>query len=206
METDASLPSAKLPSAVGLFTDCRTPHGFAERAVDAEVLRRLYDLVKWGPTSGNCQPARFVFLTTQAERERIKPALSAGNIARAMAAPVLVLCAYDPLFFDYLPRLSPVRGVREWFAADMGLSEETAFRNATLQGGYFILAARALGLACLPMSGFDAPVVEDLFLRTEGWRMNFIAALGYPVPETFDVEGDQVRAPRLDFEDACRCL
>lgn len=190
------------PDLTALFTHHRTPQGFSARPVESWMLRRLYDLAKLGPTSGNCSPARIVFLTSQKAREKLQPALSAGNVARALQAPVVAVLGYDPMFFEELPKLSPVEGLREWFAADVGLSEETAFRNGTLQGAYLLMAARALGLAALPLSGFDALSVEEKFFAPRSWRANFLIALGYP-------QEDQVlppRAPRLGFDEACECL
>ncbi|NHO34097.1 malonic semialdehyde reductase [Acetobacter fallax] len=183
-----------------LFREARTPSRWTEEPVTDDTLRALYDLVKTGPTSGNCCPARFVFLTTQDAKERLRPALSAGNTEKAMMAPVVVIVASDPLFFDYFSRLNPEPDLRSWFASDVGLSEETAFRNGTLQGGYLILAARALGLDALPMSGFDGAVVEDIFLAGDGWRANFLICLGHG-----EHDGTP-RAARLPFDEACRLL
>ncbi|MCG0994898.1 malonic semialdehyde reductase [Acetobacter indonesiensis] len=184
-----------------LFQKARTPRRWMARPIETDVLRRLYDLVSLGPTSGNCSPARFVFITESEGRERLRPALSAGNVNRVMGAPVITIVAHDPLFFDQLPRLSPNEELRSWFAADVGLAEETAFRNGTLQGGYMIMAARALGLDVLPVSGFDQSLVEDAFLADTGWRANFLLCLGYG-----DTEHLPPRAPRLAFEEACRKL
>ncbi|CEF40957.1 malonic semialdehyde reductase [Acetobacter tropicalis] len=184
-----------------LFQKARTPRRWMARPVETDVLRRLYDLVSLGPTSGNCSPARFVFITGSDGREKLRPALSSGNVNRVMGAPVITIVAHDPLFFDQLPRLCPSEELRSWFAADVGLAEETAFRNGTLQGGYMIMAARALGLDVLPVSGFDASLVEDAFLADTGWRANFLLCLGYG-----DTENLPPRAPRLAFEEACRLL
>ncbi|PYD73855.1 malonic semialdehyde reductase [Novacetimonas hansenii] len=181
-----------------LFRAARTPAAWNESPVTEDTLHRLYDLVRLGPTSGNCCPARFVFLRTHDSRERLRPALSDGNVARVMSAPVTVIVAWDPLFFERMDVLNPEPGVRSWFAADVGLAEETAMRNSTLQGAYLIMAARALGLDALPMSGFDAMMVEDTFLHAHGWRANFLVSLGYA-----DHAFDTPRAPRLDFDDAC---
>lgn len=118
-----------------LFTDYHTPHELSSRPVEEEKLRELYDILKLGPTSGNCQPGRFAFLTSGDAHERLKPSLSAGNVEKAMAAPVIVIVAHDPLFFEQLPRLNEIKDLREWFAGDVGLSEETAFRNGYSSGG-----------------------------------------------------------------------
>lgn len=184
-----------------LFRAARTPVAWTATAVEEDTLRALYDLVKLAPTSGNCSPGRFVFLSTRDSRERLRPALSPGNVEATMEAAVTVIVAQDPLFFDQLPRLYPSQEARSWFAGDLGLSEETAFRNATLQGGYLILAARALGLDVWPMSGFDSQLVDDTFLAGSGWRSNFLVNLGYASGGP-----DQPRAPRLTFDEACMLL
>ncbi len=189
------------PALDALFRTARTPAAWTAAPVPEETLHALYDLVKLAPTSGNCSPGRFVFLTTRDSRERLRPALSAGNVEATMEAAVTVIVAQDPLFFEQLPRLYPSQDARSWFAADLALSEETAFRNASLQGGYLILAARALGLDVWPMSGFDNQLVDDIFLAGSGWRSNFLVNLGYAsdAPE-------QPRAPRLTFDEACMLL
>nr|WP_294915996.1 malonic semialdehyde reductase [uncultured Neokomagataea sp.] len=192
--------------ATAVLENARTATSFSRRPVPEEVLHQLYDLVKMGPTSGNCSPARFVFLTTPEARERIKPSLSVGNVERAMAAPVLAVVCHDPLFFEAFPRLGVDPTLREWFAADVGLSEETSFRNGTLQGGYLILAARMLGLDVMPMSGFDTFAVEDTLLAGKGWRANFLVGLGYPAENAPHPDHVPPRAPRLSFDEACFCL
>ncbi|BAT18469.1 NADH dehydrogenase [Asaia bogorensis NBRC 16594] len=184
-----------------LFRQARTPIGWSALPVERETLVTLYDLVKLGPTSGNCCPARLVFLTSDDMKERLRPALSTGNIERCLSAPVVVLVCHDPLFFEHLPRLSREENLRNWFAADVGLSEETAFRNGSLQGGYMILAARALGLDVAPFSGFDSYTIEDDFLSDTGWRINFIAGLGYA-----EAPPPAERAMRLAFDEACLVL
>src|SRR5262245_65086378 len=139
-----------------LFREARTHNTWLDQPVSDAVLHQLYDLMKWGPTSVNCLPARILFLRTREAKERLRPALSPGNVEKTMKAPVTAILAYDELFYDKLPRLFPRNpAVRELFATSPELAETTAFRNGTLQGGYFILAARSLGLDCGPMSGFD---------------------------------------------------
>ena len=184
-----------------LFREARTPSAWTDAPVGEDTLRRLYDLLKLPPTSGNCQPGRFVFLRSRDSRERLRPALSPGNMDRVMAAAVTVIVAHDPLFFEQFPRLHPDEEARSWFAADGGLAEETAFRNATLQGGYLILAARALGLDVSPMSGFDNARVDEIFLAGPGWRSNFLVNLGHA-----DGPPASSRAPRLAFDEACMLL
>jgi 3-hydroxypropanoate dehydrogenase len=180
-----------------LFRTARTHNGFTAEPVTDDELRELYDLLKMGPTSANCSPARFLFLRTEGAKLKLKPALSAGNTAKTMKAPVTVIVAYDPKFYDYLPRLFPHADARSWFANNADLAEETAFRNSTLQGAYLILAARALGLDAGPMSGFDRTKVDELFLEDRGWKSNFLINLGHG-----NDEGLFERSPRLYFDEA----
>jgi 3-hydroxypropanoate dehydrogenase len=181
-----------------IFREARTFDRWTDRPVADETLRALFDLLKWGPTSANASPARFVFVRTQSGKERLRPALSAGNIDKTMAAPVTVIVAHDPHFYDHLPKLFPHADARSWFAGNPGLADETAFRNGTLQGAYLILAARALGLDCGPMSGFDQEKVDQAFLSDRGWKSNFLINLGHG-----DATAQFPRAPRLSFDEAC---
>ncbi len=184
-----------------IFRTARTHNAWTGKPILDEQLQELYDLTRFGPTSANCSPARFVFLRTQEARERLLPALSAGNVAKTMAAAVTVIVATDPNFFDRLPYLFPHADARAWFADNPALAEETAFRNSTLQGAYLIVAARALGLDTGPMSGFDKATVDREFFAASGWKSNFLINLG---------EGDGSalfpRSPRLDFDEACLML
>ena len=184
-----------------LFRTARTSWTWRDQAVDDDTLRRLYGLLKWGPTSANCSPARFLFLRTEAAKRRLRPALSAGNADKAVAAPLVAIVAYDPRFYDDLPRLYPGVDARAWFAGNDPLAEETAFRNGTLQGAYLIMAARAVGLDCGPMSGFDNDKVDREFLVAQGWKSNFLVSLGYA-----DKSRAGPRLPRLTFDEACRLL
>jgi 3-hydroxypropanoate dehydrogenase len=185
-----------------LFREARTHNKFTDEPVSDEKLRELYDVLKWGPTSANSSPARFLFLRTPEAKQRLAPALSSGNLEKTMAAPVTVIVAYDPKFYDYLPRLFPHNlDARSWFTSSEALAATTAFRNGTLQGAYLIVAARAVGLDTGPMSGFDNDMVDEIFLRLYGWRSNFLVNLGYGDPA-----GVYPRSPRLDFEDACQLL
>lgn len=183
-----------------LFRAARTHNGFTSRPVDPALLRQIHDLVKWGPTSANCSPLRIVFLTTPAAKERLRPALSAGNLDKTMAAPVTALLAHDSRFADHLPRLFPHTDARPWFAAP-AVAQETAFRNGTLQAGYFILAARAVGLDCGPMSGFNPDMVNAEFFPDGRYRINFLCNLGYGDPAALFA-----RSPRFDFEDVCEII
>lgn len=186
-------------SLAALFTDARTHYAWTDAPVPDETLQALFDLVKMGPTSANCSPGRFVFLRTPEAKEKLRPALSAGNIDKTMAAPVTVIVAEDPKFYDRLPELFPHADARAWFAGNDALAEETAFRNSTLQGGYMILAARALGLDAGPMSGFDRAIADAAFFADTGWKSNFLLNLGHGDPA-----GLSPRAPRLSFDEACR--
>src|SRR6266566_1395329 len=153
-----------------LFREARTHNAWLDRPVGDELLRQLYDLMKWGPTSANLSPARILFLRTPEAKARLRPALAPGNVEKTMAAPVTAIIAYDQRFFEAAPRLLPQKPeIRDYFVNSPELAESHAFRNGSLQGGYFILAARSLGLDCGPMSGFDnAKVDEEFFPAAEG--------------------------------------
>ncbi len=184
-----------------LFREARTHNVWLPKPVPVELPRQVYELARFGPTSANSSPARFVFLTTAAAKARLKPALSAGNLDKTMAAPVTAIIAWDTQFHENLPKLFPQRDMRSLFAGNPALIDKTAFRNSTLGGGYFIMAARALGLDCGPMSGFDQGKVNAEFFPDGKWKANFLCNLGY---------GDKSklfpRDPRLDFEEACVVL
>jgi 3-hydroxypropanoate dehydrogenase len=181
-----------------LFLSARSHNGWLDRPVPDALLRRLYELVRLGPTSGNCCPARFVFVRTADGKERLRPALSKGNLEKTMTAPVTAIVAYDRAFFDELPRLFPHADARSWFTSSPELAQETTFRNGSLQAGYLILAARALGLDCGPMSGFDAKSVDAAFFPGSSWTTNLLVNLGHGDPsKVFD------RLPRLGFDEAC---
>ncbi len=185
-----------------LFREARTHNKWREEPVSDATLQALHDLLKLGPTSANCSPARFLFLRTREAKDRLAPALSSGNLAKTMAAPVTVIVAYDPKFYDRLPTLFPHNpDAISWFTSNDSLAATTAFRNGTLQGAYLILAARALGLDTGPMSGFDNAKVDAEFLADRGWRSNFLVNLGKGDPE-----GLYPRSPRLAFDEACVLL
>ncbi len=198
-----------------LFRAARTHGAWLDRPVADETLRELYDLMKWGPTSVNSSPARIVFLRTPEAKERLRPALAPGNVDKTMAAPVTAIIAYDVKFYERLPKLFPHADARAWFADTPELAESTARRNSSLQGAYLMIAARAVGLDCGPMSGFDNAKVDHEFFPAGAARgefaqeyfadshikSNFLCNLGY---------GDPVklfpRGPRLDFDEACQLL
>jgi 3-hydroxypropanoate dehydrogenase len=200
-----------------LFRKARTFNGWIDRPVSDDTLRQVYEMMKWGPTSANTTPARFVFLRSKSAKERLRPALAPGNVEKTMAAPVVVIIAYDLKFYEKLPRLFPHnQGMRDLFAQNPQLVETTAMRNSSLQGAYFMLAARSLGLDCGPMSGFDNAKVDEEFFAAgkeshegqlyehfpEGHlKSNFLCNIGYG-----DLSKVYPRNPRLDFDEACRIL
>lgn len=185
-----------------IFRKARTHNGWLPKPVSDETLRQLYELMKWGPTSANCSPARILFLRSQEAKERLSPALSSGNRAKTMAAPVTAIVAYDLKFYDLLPRLFPHdQSARGWFTSDETVARDTAFRNGTLQGAYMVIAARAVGLDCGPMSGFNNAKVDAEFFAGTDVKSNFLCNLGYGDPgKLFD------RLPRLGFDEGCRLL
>lgn len=191
------------PELKQLFIDARTYAYWQQREVNDTTLLSLYDLVKMAPTSVNCSPLRILFLRTQQAKEKLMPALKEGNQQKVAEAPVTAILAYDRRFHDQLPALFPHADAKSWFVGNEPYREETAFRNSSLQGGYFILAARALGLDVGPLSGFDNDRVDDLFFADEypHYRSNFLCNVGYG-----DKSKLYPRSPRLSFEQACKLL
>ncbi len=183
------------------FRNARTFNKFTLAPITDDTLHALHDLLKWGPTSMNCQPARFVFLRTAQAKERLRPALSAGNLVKTMLAPVVVIVATDTHFFEHLPEQFPSFAAKPMFEGNPTLAETTALRNGTLQGGYLIVAARMLGLDCGPMSGFDNDKVNTEFFADGRFKSNFLVNLGYGDPA-----GNNPRGPRLSFDDAAQIL
>jgi 3-hydroxypropanoate dehydrogenase len=188
-----------------LFRAARTHRAWRATPVSDTILQAVWELAKLGPTSANCSPARVVFVKSPEAKERLRPCLSRGNVEQTMAAPVTAILAYDLAFPDLLPRLWPQEDARAWFEGDAALIAETAFRNGTLQGGYLILAARALGLDCGPMSGFDKAKLDAAFFPGSTVRSNFLCNLGYADPDG-QPKKLQPRGPRLAFDEACRIL
>lgn len=184
-----------------LFLEARTHTAWLPDPVPVHLLRQVYELARLGPTSANASPARFVFLTTPEAKERLRPALMPGNVDKTMAAPVTAIIAWDTEFYENLPQLFPQFDMRSVFLGKKPLIEETAMRNSSLQAAYFIVAARALGLDCGPMSGFDASKVNAEFFPDGKWKVNLLCNLGY---------GDESklypRNPRLEFEEAAVVL
>ena len=185
-----------------IFRDARTQNKWQNKPVSNAHLMALYDLMRWGPTSANCSPARILFLTSQAAKERLKPHLSSGNQDKTMAASAVAIVGMDLDFAEKLPYLFPNNPkMKDIFTGNAELNRITAFRNSSLQGGYFIVAARALGLECGPMSGFDNAGVEKEFFAGTNVKANFICAIGYGDPA-----GVFPRNPRLSFDEACKIL
>ncbi|MGF6853329.1 malonic semialdehyde reductase [Paraburkholderia sp. CI3] len=184
-----------------LFRDARTQNGWQNKPIDDAVLRELMELVLLGPTSANSSPGRFVFVRTPEGKEKLRPALSAGNLEKTMAAPVTVIVAMDMAFYEYLPKLFPHADARSWFVGNERLIADTAFRNSTLQGGYLILAARALGLDTGPMSGFDQAKVDEAFFAGTTVKSNFLINLGHGDPSKLFA-----RSPRFSFDEAARIV
>jgi 3-hydroxypropanoate dehydrogenase len=181
-----------------LFTQARTQNKWTSEPVTDGELHELFDILKMGPTSANCSPARFVFIRTQEGKEKLKPALSAGNLDKTMSAPVTVIVAHDPKFYDHLPKLFPHVDAKAWFAHNEALASETAFRNGTMQAAYLIIAARALGIDSGAMSGFDKTKVDEAFFAESGFKSNLLINLGHG-----DAEGLFPRSPRFTFDEAC---
>ena len=185
-----------------LFREARTHNAWTDQPVTDDDLRAVFDLMKMGPTSANCSPARFVFIRTPEGKEKLKPALSAGNLAKTMAAPVTAIVAHDPHFYDHLYKLFPHNAdAKSWFSGNYSLAEETAVRNGSLQGAYFMIAARALGLDCGPMGGFDSEGVDKEFFAGTNIKSNFLCAVGHGEPSAV-----YPRGPRLSFDEACQIL
>ena len=197
-QRDAPLSDAALSQ---LFTEARTRNGWTDRPVPEALLRRLYELTKFGPTALNMTPARFLFVTSPEAKARLVPLMAEGNRAKTAQAPVTVIIGQDIDFHDHLPTLFPhAPGARDWFAEEAG-RREAAFRNSSLQGGYFLIAARALGLDVGPMSGFDPAAVKAEFFPEGNVEPNFIVNLGYGSDENLFP-----RSPRLSFDQAAKIL
>ena len=182
-----------------LFDNARTQNGFTAEPVHEAKLRELYEMMKWGPTSANCSPMRVVFVTSAAGKAKIVNCMSPGNVEKTGSAPVVAIIGMDLEFYEKLPKLFPAADARSWFVGNKPFADEAAFRNSSLQGGYFILAARALGLDCGPMSGFDGAKVDEEFWAGTKVKTNFICNLGHGDPAKL-----WPRSPRLSFDEACR--
>lgn len=188
-------------STEALFTEARTHNGFSAEPVSASQLRAIYDLMKWGPTSANSSPARLVFVQSAAARAKLVACLSPSNVEKTKVAPVTVIIGMDMAFHEKLPFLFPHADAKSWFTGKPELIDTTAFRNSSLQGAYFMIAARAIGLDCGPMSGFDADKMDAEFWSGTAVRTNFVCALGHG-----DAARVKPRNPRLSFDQACRLV
>jgi 3-hydroxypropanoate dehydrogenase len=195
------MPQADDAALRQAFLDARTQNAWLPRDVPDSLLRQLIDTVKLGPTSANCLPARFVFVKSQAAKEKLKPFLSEGNRDKTMQAPVCAIIGYDLDFYEHLLKLFPHKDMKSSFAGKPDKIRETAFRNGTLQGGYLIIAARLLGLDCGPMSGFDNAGVDAAFFAGTSVKSNFLCNLGYGDPS-----GLKERLPRLGFDEIAKVL
>jgi len=184
-----------------ILEEARSHAVWLDRPVPPDLLRRLYDIAKMGPTSTNCCPMRVLFVTSLQAKERLKPALSESNVEKTMKAPVTAIIAYDTLFYDLMPMLFPARDMRTPYASNPQHAETTAFRNGTLQGAYLVIAARALGLDCGAMSGFNNAKVDAEFFPDGRWKSNFLCNLGYA-----DRTKVNPPKPRPSFEEACRVI
>ena len=181
-----------------IFRSARTHHAWLDRPVADATLRELWNLLRWGPTSANCSPLRVVFVKSPEAKAKLLPCMAPGNVEKTRTAPVTAILAMHMEFHESLPKLFPHTDARSWFAGNQPYIESTAFRNSSIQGGYFILAARALGLDCGPMSGFDAEKVDGAFFAGRPERVNFLCNLGYGDASTL-----HPRSPRFEFDEAC---
>jgi len=184
-----------------IFRQARTYRAWRDEDVSDVLLEAIYDLAKMGPTTVNSCPMRVAFLRSKEAKEKLRPALDAGNVDKTMAAPVTAIIAYDLAFYEKFPILAPHRDGQKMYAGKEELVQETAMRNGSLQGAYFIIAARTLGLDCGPMSGFDRKRVDETFFAGTTWRANFLCNLGHGDPAPL-----KPRAARLEFDEACQLL
>jgi 3-hydroxypropanoate dehydrogenase len=194
----ALIPDAALDL---LFRKARSYSDYTGEPVTDDELRTLYDLMKWGPTTANTQPQRVLFLRSDAAKERLRPALSSSNVKKTMSAPVVALLAYDLRFFEHLPRFFPDPRARSWYETTPEAIRTTALRNGTLQGAYLMLAARAIGLDCGPMSGFNNDKVDAEFFPDGRFKSNFLCCIGHGDPKNLDPRYD-----RFAFDEACKIL
>ena len=185
-----------------IFQEARTHNDWLDKDISNYILMEIYDLMKWGPTSANCSPTRIIFVKSKASKDRLLPFVIESNLEKTKSAPVTAIIGYDINFHDHLPKLFPHNpDAQNWFNHSIDIAEETAFRNGSMQGAYFIIAARALGLDCGPMSGFDKEGVDNEFFRDTNIKSNFLCNLGY---------GDKTklfeRSPRFKFNEICEII
>jgi nitroreductase len=184
-----------------LFSNARTHNGWLDKPVTDAQLLQVYDLMKWAPTSANCSPARIVFVKSAAQKEQLAACMAPGNIEKTLAAPVTAVIGMDMAFFEKLPQLFPHADARAWFVGNQPLIDATAFRNSSMQGAYFLLAARSIGLDAGPMSGFDPEKMNATFFADSTVKVNFVCNLGYG-----DASKLYPRSPRLNFDEACKIV
>jgi 3-hydroxypropanoate dehydrogenase len=195
-------PKAIEPGAIAqLFTEARTHNGFIDRHVADELLRKAFDIAKMGPTSANQSPLRILFLRSEAAKARLLPALSAGNLEKTKAAPVVAITAYDEQFYEHLPFLFPHADAKPWFSGNAELAARSAFQNGTLQVAYLIIALRAVGLDTGPMTGFDRTKVDAEFFPDGRFKSNVLINIGYG-----DLSKLFPRSPRFDFDQVAQIL
>lgn len=196
------LDSITLENVVNtLWSNARTHNGWLDKPVANDLLKKIYDAAKFGPTSANCSPLRIVFVASHAAKERLRPCLMEGNIDKTMTAPVTAIFGYDLSFYDHLPKLFPHTDAKVWFVGNDDLIHNTAFRNSTLQAAYVMLAARAYGLDYGAMSGFDHQKIDDTFFKDTTIKSNFLCNFGYG-----DTSKLFPRSPRFDFDDVCHIV
>ena len=193
------MPTADDQSLDVIFRNARTHNVWLDKPVDDALLKQVYELARMAPTAANTNPMRVLFVKSAAAKERLKPFLDAGNVDKTMKAPVTAVIAQDMEFYENMPRLFPHTDARSWYAGKPAAIEVTAFRNSTLQGAYFMLAARSLGLDCGPMSGFNNAKLDEAFFAGTSWKSNFLCNLGYG-----DASKLHPRNPRLEFSETCR--
>jgi len=184
-----------------ILTEARTHVAWQDEPVPDDLLVNVYEAAKFGPTGANCCPLRVVFVKSPAAKEKLKPALAPGNVEKTMTAPATAIFAYDLKFYDFLPRLFPHTDARSWYVGNEALAQSTAVLNGSLQAAYFIIAARAFGLDCGPMGGFDKSKVDEAFFAGTSWKSNFLCNLGFG-----DESKLHPRGPRLTFEEACKII
>jgi 3-hydroxypropanoate dehydrogenase len=195
------MPKLDTASLDVLFAHARTFNAWQDKPISTGTLHALYDAMKYAPTSVNCSPLRIVFVTSAEAKEKLKPCLAEGNIAKTMSAPVCAVLAMDMAFYEKLPQLFLHTDARSWFVGKDAYIKDTAFRNSSLQGAYFIMAARAMGLDCGPMSGFDETALNAAFFADTNHKVNFLCNLGYGDPASL-----HPRSPRLSFDEACTVI
>lgn len=189
------------PALSTLFTEARTHNGWLNKPVSDDLCKEIFDLAKWGATSANCSPARIIFVKSPDEKEKLLSCMAAGNQEKTKAAPVTAIIGMDTAFYEKLPQLFPHADAKSWFVGNQALIDATAFRNSSLQGAYLMLAARALGLDCGPMSGFDADKLNATFFANSTVKVNFVCNLGYG-----DASKLFPRSPRFAFDEACKII